>query len=212
MDDAKVEEGLKKLRSLDAPLEAMGAIDTAPELVESGRHPMPGYLAPGTTKDGGRGTFIGHSIAEALPQPPAAETPYDDRMRGTLFGHMMHLPDLKLPTPEEPSSRELAVIDRSAPTSQAVEIYQAEPSQRAAAGIPFEAQAFPLSDRHRSIPIDLGCRATEPRVRPRGHRGSRHRGHRRRRDRSGCTPRRTSPSNRPARPPSRNLRRRRPRR
>ena len=57
--------------------------------------------------------------------PPAEpEKPYDDRMRGTLFGHMLHLPELKLPAPEEPSSRELTIVDQSAPTSQALEVYQ----------------------------------------------------------------------------------------
>lgn len=157
VDDAKVEEGLKKLRSLDAaPNQVIGAVDSASELLESGAHQMPGAL-PVQLKDGGRGTFIGHSIAEPLPPPPP-ETPYDDRMRGTLFGHMLHLPDLKLPAPEEPSSRELTIVDRSAPTSHAVELYQPE-GHLAAAGVPDEAEAFPRSERYRSIPIDLDAPA-----------------------------------------------------
>jgi hypothetical protein len=155
VDDAKVEEGLQKLRSLDAPSDSLpGEADRALDIVESGRHQMPGYL-PGTPYDGGRGTMIGHSVAPPVPAPPQPEKPFDDRMRGTLYGHMLHLPDAVLqPTPEEPSSRELTIVDRSAPTSHAVEVYQPEAARRAAAAVP-EAEAFPISNRYRSIPIDL---------------------------------------------------------
>ena len=167
VDDVKVEEGLQKLRALDAPVAVVGAIDidTAPEIVDSGRHQMPPYgqsslHAP--LKDGGRGTYIGHSVTDGVPRIEP-EKPYDDRMRGTLYGHMLHLPELKLPAPEEPSSRELTIVDQSAPTSHALEIYQpnaARPASRdlatrAAAGIPQEAEAFPRSDRYRSIPVEV---------------------------------------------------------
>ncbi|HVT09923.1 MAG TPA: hypothetical protein VHO67_20815, partial [Polyangia bacterium] len=166
VDDVKVEEGLQKLRALDAPPAAVaGAIDTAAEIVESGGHQLPPYAHPSLhapLKDGGRGTYIGHSVVGGVP-PAEPEKPYDDRMRGTLFGHMLHLPDLKLPAPEEPSSRELTIVDQSAPTSQALEIYQPEPpravsrdlARRAAAGIPEEAEAFPRSDRYRSVPVEV---------------------------------------------------------
>lgn len=158
VDDAKVEASLQKMRSLDAPLnEVGGAEDSARELVESGAHQMPSFTPP-LGKDAGRGTFIGHSVAEALPQPPA-EKPFDDRMRGTLYGHMLHLPELNLPAPEEPSSRELTIVDRSAPTSHAVEVYQPEVARRAASGVPQEAEAFPRSDRYRSIPIEIETEA-----------------------------------------------------
>ncbi len=155
VDDAKVEEGLQKLRSLDAPpTEIAAAEDSAGELIESGRHGMPAFV-PGFPKDGGRETFIGHSIAQPLPAPAPEEKPYDDRMRGTLYGHMLHLPELNLPAPEEPSERALTIVDRNAPTSQAVEVYRPEAARRAAAAIPQEAEAFPRSDRYRSIPIEL---------------------------------------------------------
>jgi hypothetical protein len=155
VDDAKVEEGLEKLRSLDVPPDDVAAaVDTALEIVESGGHQMPSYLHPAALKDGGRGTFIGHSIADVAP-PSEPEKPYDDRMRGTLYGHMLHLPELKLPAPEEPSSRELTIVDRSGPTSHAVEVYQPDAARRAAAGVPHEAEAFPRSDRYRSIPIEI---------------------------------------------------------
>ncbi len=142
VDDVKVEEGLQKLRTLGTPAHA-------------------------PVKDGGRGTYIGHSVADGVP-PPEPEKPYDDRMRGTLFGHMLHLPELKLPelklpAPEEPSSRELTIVDQSAPTSHALEVYQPDVARaasrdlarRAAAGIPLEAQAFPRSDRYRSVPVEI---------------------------------------------------------
>ncbi|MFL5306556.1 MAG: hypothetical protein ACJ8F1_15170 [Polyangia bacterium] len=170
VDDVKVEEGLQKLRALDAPPAAVtGAIDTAAEIVESDGHQVPSYLRPSAQaalhaplKDGGRGTYIGHSVAPGVP-PAEPEKPYDDRLRGTLFGHMLHLPELKLPAPEEPSSRELTIVDQSAPTGHALEVYQAEAAKvvsrewarRAAAGIPQEAEAFPRSDRYRSIPVEV---------------------------------------------------------
>ncbi len=155
VDDAKVEASLQKLRSLDAPpTEIAGAEDSAGELIESGRHAMAAFVPP-LPKDGGRGTFIGHSVVGPLPAPPPEEKPYDDRLRGTLFGHMLHLPELNLPAPEEPSERALTIVDRTAPTSHAIEVYQPEAARRAAAGIPQEAEAFPRSDRYRSIPIEL---------------------------------------------------------
>jgi len=93
VDDAKLEASLQKVRSLDEPLtEVRGPEDSARELVESGAHDMPTFTPP-LPKDGGRGTFIGRSVAEPVAQPPA-EKPFDDRMRGTLYGHMLHLPDL----------------------------------------------------------------------------------------------------------------------
>src|SRR6185312_406190 len=134
VDDAKVEEGLQKLRSLDAPADDSlpAAVDTALDLVESGGHDRPGFV-PGALKDGGRGTFIGHSVVTPLPVAPPAEKPFDDRMRGTLYGHMLHLPDLVQAVPEEPTSRELTIVDRSAPTSHAVEVYQPARAYQAAA-------------------------------------------------------------------------------
>ncbi len=157
VDDAKVEEGLQKLRALDAPADSLpAATDTALDIVESGGHERPSFL-PGL-KDGGRGTFIGHSVVTPLPVAPEPEKPFDDRMRGTLYGHMLHLPDLVQAVPEEPSSRELTIVDRSAPTSHAIDVYQpARAAQHVdlAAGIPDEAEAYPVSNRYRSIPIDL---------------------------------------------------------
>src|SRR5437764_12250904 len=75
VDDVKVEEGLQKLRALDAPPAAVaGAIDTAAEIVESGGHQIPVYgqssaqsFLHSPLKDGGRGTYIGHSVAGGVP-------------------------------------------------------------------------------------------------------------------------------------------------
>jgi hypothetical protein len=155
VDDLKVEEGLQKLRSLDAPSDLLpGDGDSAVDIVESGGHRMPIYTSV-LAKDGGRGTMIGHAIVPPVTAPPQPEKPFDDRLRGTLYGHMLHLPDqLVQPTPEEPSERALTIVDRSAPTSHAVEVYQPDVARRSAAGIP-QAEAFPVSNRYRSIPIDL---------------------------------------------------------
>jgi len=140
VDDAKVEEGLQKLRALDAPADSLPAeADTALDIVESGGHERPSF--PPNLKDGGRGTFIGHSVVTPLPVAP--EKPFDDRMRGTLYGHMLHLPDLVQAVPEEPSSRELTIVDRSAPTSHAVEVYQPALAHHAMAHTPIKRRRFP---------------------------------------------------------------------
>lgn len=159
VDDVKVEEGLKKLRALDAPPGAVTSeVDTALEITESGGHEMPGYrpsFFPGApAPDGARGTLIGRSVADPVQAPAEREKPFDDRMRATLYGHMMHVPDLSVPSPEQPATQELALIDRSAPTAHAVEIYQPGASRRAAAGIP-EPDSYPERDRYRSIPIEV---------------------------------------------------------
>jgi hypothetical protein len=156
IDEDKVAEGLKRLRSLDEPL---GPIPVStPTLREGmptvgGGTPLPpiGAAMPGTAmptlKEGmptvggmlplattatpaasatglaellrARGTSHGHAItgpnAQGQVIVPVAG---DDRMKGTLLGHMLHLPDLPPATEERPA--EVRPAERAAAASGAL--------------------------------------------------------------------------------------------
>jgi len=108
VDDDKVAEGLKRLRSLErttavgsgppalAPPDPIGEVS---ELVADMDSSEP-------TKIGmphQRPTAMGHSIGD---EPPGQQQPVGqiDNLRGTMFGHMVHLPDLHIPIDtDEPS-------------------------------------------------------------------------------------------------------------
>jgi hypothetical protein len=139
VDEDKVAEGLKKLRSLDEPL---GPIPTStPTLKEnlpSIGLPTPIHSTAGTPtlKEGipvvgpptpvnpaaiaaaaaaelirSRGTAHGHALASAAGQGRLPVS-VDDRMKGTLLGHDLHLPDLPALPPEEQRSAEIRPIAR----------------------------------------------------------------------------------------------------
>ncbi len=125
VDDQKVAEVLKKLRSLDRPpgpltgvtevvVDANSSertrIDSQPVQIDSGPAVTPGSAAP-TMADSGpasledvmyplkRATAIGRS-----PSTPADAQPVTvpaDLARGTLFGHSIHLPDVNAPDEAE---------------------------------------------------------------------------------------------------------------
>jgi hypothetical protein len=153
VDDVKVEEGLKKLRSLDIPLGPLTGITKAVvDALESGptrvTPPAPFEPAPARVKvDPVRETAVGRNVVgpaagrEVIP-------PLDDRaLRGTLFGHGVHLPEFSLPAPEEPpASGALAVVNRGAKTTT-VAVYQPD------AGRPREAEPFARSSQVRNTPL-----------------------------------------------------------
>jgi hypothetical protein len=133
VDDAKVEQGLKKLRSLDTPLSPPTGIHQAivdvlddparatPEI------PIPAdLLMPEITVDHARGTAVGRSISGPVVGQQTTQ-PFDDRaLRGTMFGHGVHLPDL-----EEArramlveTSKALAVVERGVPTTNEITVFQ----------------------------------------------------------------------------------------
>ena len=133
VDDAKVEQGLKKLRSLDAPPGPMTGIHQAiaDVLSDPARAapavPVPAdLLMPEITIDPSRGTAIGRSISGPVVGQQSAQ-PIDDRaLRGTMFGHGVHLPDL-----EEArramlieTSKALAVVERGVPTTNEITVFQ----------------------------------------------------------------------------------------
>jgi hypothetical protein len=119
VDEDKVAEGLKKLRSLDEPL---GPIPTSmPTLKDGipavGGHPTP--VSPATAAVAAaaellrsRGTAHGHALSAAAGQA-SLPVSVDDRMKGTLLGHSLHLPDLP-EVPEENRPAEIRAIARTA--------------------------------------------------------------------------------------------------
>jgi hypothetical protein len=133
VDDAKVEQGLKKLRSLDAPPGPMTGIHQAivDVLSDPARAtpaiPVPvDLLMPEITIDPARGTAVGRSISGPVVGQQTTQ-PFDDRaLRGTMFGHGVHLPDL-----EEArramlveTSKALAVVERGVPTTNEITVFQ----------------------------------------------------------------------------------------
>jgi hypothetical protein len=105
VDEDKVAEGLKKLRSLDEPLGAipssMPTVKELPAVVEpSAVTPATAALAAAAELARSRGTAHGHAISPDVLIEVSKPVSVDDRMKGTLLGHMLHLPDV--PSPEEP--------------------------------------------------------------------------------------------------------------
>jgi hypothetical protein len=126
VDDDKVAEGLKKLRSLDEPL---GPIPSStPTLKES--IPAVGSGAPTPANPAAvvaaaaaelirsRGTAHGHALSAAAGAQRIMPVSVDDRMKGTLLGHSLHLPDLPelSEAGEENRPAEIRLIARVAPT------------------------------------------------------------------------------------------------
>ncbi len=168
VDDVKVEEGLKKLRSLDAPPGPLTGITKAVvEALESGPSgsvevpietspiELPSldtpYKPPPVIPHHLRETAVGRNVVGPTAAQPETPPPFDDRaLRGTMFGHSIHAPEFALPAPEEPPAPgALALLNRGAPT-KTVAIY---PPPRAPAGPPTEPQPFPRAGQYRSTPL-----------------------------------------------------------
>jgi hypothetical protein len=123
VDDDKVAEGLKRLRSL----ERTTAVGTGPPAL----NPLPeGEVSElvadmdssEPTKIGmphQRPTAVGRSQGDDVPGQQMIVQP--DNLRGTMFGHSVHLPDLQIPidTDEGPSGP-LYVPPKPAPATQLV--------------------------------------------------------------------------------------------
>jgi hypothetical protein len=134
VDDAKVEQGLKKLRSLDAPPGPLTGIHQAivEVLADPARAtpavPVPAeLLMPEITIDPSRGTAVGRSVSGPVVGQQTTQ-PFDDRaLRGTMFGHGVHLPDLEEARRAmlvETASTALAVVERGVPTTNEITVFQ----------------------------------------------------------------------------------------
>ncbi|HVZ72580.1 MAG TPA: hypothetical protein VHJ20_09415 [Polyangia bacterium] len=122
IDEDKVAEGLKRLRSLDEPL---GPIPSSMPTLKEGMPAVGAAPAAATTTPAAvaenvaemlraRGTAHGHAITGSnAPAGLVLPVAVDDRMKGTLLGHMLHLPDV--PNDEDESRpAEVHAVDRSA--------------------------------------------------------------------------------------------------
>ncbi len=165
VDEAKVEQGLKKLRSLDAPPGPLTGIHRAvadalddprltPQVTIPGTLMMPEYMI-----DPARGTAVGRSVSGPVAGQQVIPSFEDRGLRGTMFGHTVHLPDLELRARSEEveTSKALAVVERGVQTSHEIAIFQPGASYAQQAGIPRGVDPYPRSNRFhmRDTPIDL---------------------------------------------------------
>jgi hypothetical protein len=171
VDDAKVEQGLKKLRSLDAAAEPSTGIDQAIAgvLADPARAtaPMPvpaDLLMPEITIDPGRGTAVGRSVSGPVVGQQTTQ-PVDDRaLRGTMFGHGVHLPDLEEArrAMQVETSKALAVVERGVPTTNEITVFQPGTYPRQA-NIPRSPEPFPRSNRSHVQDTPIALRTAVPR-------------------------------------------------
>jgi hypothetical protein len=174
VDEAKVEQGLKKLRSLDAPPGPLTGIHRAVADALDDPRVTPQVTIPGTLMmpefkiDAGRGTAVGRSVSGPIPGQQTTQ-PFDDRaLRGTMFGHGVHLPDLDVPDldrsrPKEvETTKAIAIVERGMPTTNEIAIFQPGPYAQHG-GIPHGHDPQLRSNRFhaRETPIDL--RTVSPR-------------------------------------------------
>src|ERR1700743_2613727 len=90
VDDAKVELGLQKLRSLDQPPGPLTGITKAVvDALESERTRVEATpIIHEVTVDSGRETAIGRGVVGPVGGQQTTTQPFDDRhLRGTMFGH-----------------------------------------------------------------------------------------------------------------------------
>ena len=125
VDDDKVAEGLKRLRSLDEPL---GPIPSSMPTLKEGMPavgsdtptpPHPATIAAAAAAESirSRGTANGHALSAAAGGQGIMPLSIDDRLKGTLLGHSLHLPDLPEVVEENRPAevREVQAVSRVAP-------------------------------------------------------------------------------------------------
>jgi hypothetical protein len=164
VDDAKVEQGLKKLRSLDAPpgphTGIHGAVADALSDAARVTPQVPveaAPLIPEITVDPSRGTAVGRSVSGPLPGQQSTQ-PFDDKhLRGTMFGHGVHLPDLDAArrSEEVETSKALAVVERGKPTNHEIAVFQPGPYVHHRATPAAEAPFPPRTNRLHRTPIEV---------------------------------------------------------
>jgi stage V sporulation protein SpoVS len=124
IDEDKVAEGLKKLRSLDEPL---GPIPSTMQTLKEGIPAFgvgpptpanPAAIAAVAASDllRSRGTAHGHALSAGGVGQAVQALSIDDRMKGTLLGHSLHLPDAPEVAEEISRPAEVRSIARAAPT------------------------------------------------------------------------------------------------
>lgn len=171
VDEAKVEQGLKKLRSLDAPPGPLTGIHQAivdvladPSRVTPAIPAPPDLLMPEITVDPSRGTAVGRSVSGPVVGQQTTQ-PFDDRaLRGTMFGHGVHLPDLEEARRVQlaETSKALAVVERGVPTTNEITVFQpgTYPQQ---ARLPLDQEPYPRSNRFAAEDTPIELRTPLPR-------------------------------------------------
>jgi hypothetical protein len=143
VDDDKVAEGLERLRSLEMPADYSEAVA---DMVEDSSSSEP-------TKIGqpflARPTAVGRSTDS--DHPPQEMMIPNDPLRGTMFGHTVHLPDLHVAVDAEDvsSSGPIYVPPPTAQPPATTQMVRYEDRPRPFAGstpFPRNAQPFPLAD------------------------------------------------------------------
>jgi hypothetical protein len=121
VDDDKVAEGLKRLRSLDEPLgpipNTMPTLKEGIPVVDALPAPVP-VVTPGlaaSEQARTRGTAHGHALSTPGAGQGLVPMAVDDRLKGTLLGHSLHLPDLPSPGEETNRAPEVRSIATVAP-------------------------------------------------------------------------------------------------
>jgi hypothetical protein len=120
VDEDKVAEGLKKLRSLDEPL---GPIPSSMPTLKEGipaygagppTPPTPAVVASVAAAEliRSRGTAHGHALSVGGAVQAVQTASIDDRMKGTLLGHSLHLPDVPEVAEELSRPAEVRAITR----------------------------------------------------------------------------------------------------
>jgi hypothetical protein len=160
VDDVKVEQGLKKLRSLDTPLGPLTGIDQA--IVDVLDDPPRG--PPEITIDPARGTAVGRSVSGPVGGQQTT-APVDDRaLRGTMFGHGVHLPDLEEARRlmQVETSKALAVVERGVATTNEITVFQPG-TYPPHADIPRAQEPHPRSSRSQAHDTPIELRTVLPR-------------------------------------------------
>src|SRR5579871_1111926 len=142
VDDAKVEQGAQEAPLADALPGPNTGIHRAvtdaltdgprvtPQVPITVMPPTPATPRPAVTMFGmepARDTTLGRNVVEpSLGQQAALD---DKRLRGTLFGHDTHMPDLDIEAirKEIETSKALAVVQRGQPTTNEIAIFQPGP-------------------------------------------------------------------------------------
>jgi hypothetical protein len=195
IDEDKVAEGLKKLRSLDEPLGPIPTVTQTPTMRE-GIPPLtfptpvastsstptlketpvvglptpvnPAAIAAAAAAEliRSRGTAHGHALSVAAGKSAALPVSVDDRMKGTLLGHSLHLPDLPEVPPEDSRPAEVRPV-AATPESLALVRGSTTPEIARRDVRPF---SMPLSDTSSTFGSDLASdELSEPELEnPRG--------------------------------------------
>jgi hypothetical protein len=165
VDDDKVAEGLKRLRSLERTT-AVGTGPPAldPVLVGEVSELVADMDSSEPTKIGmphQRPTAVGRSQGDDVPGQQMIVQP--DNLRGTMFGHSVHLPDLHIPidTDEGPSGP-LYVPPKASSATQLVPYRRPAPTMPSVDASPNPSQPFHRGAAFPSNEADLRTETIPP--------------------------------------------------